>query len=1264
MITCATWNVTSLNKDVQKLAVLEVMESLKIDILAVQETQCLNQLKEQFIKGKSGRNFLFVHTGVQLGVGFIISPKILPLSLENFTEVSPRILQLDLSEKLAKKTILFSVYSPTDQKESSPNIKKNKAFYSLLQKTLDGLPRSAVTVLLGDFNCTLRQKHHFPPFIGPFALRDNIGDCFERTNADSLFEIVCSNKLQIVNTLTKKRMQEQSTYEPPQTTPPSEQKLHVKDLIVTNCESHQYQVHHAQAITHTNHHLVVYKMTAKKKRIANNNAKRTLCLQPLRSVKGAPFESKLRNIDPRYAAVLSNNLDLQCKQNLSQESQDVDIDNFYQSLVQTIQQTCNLFSPETHPKKNWCSTETAELCKRKNKEWKLFIQTKGSAHLSNYRTLSKKVQKSLKDDKQNFFAFQSAKLELKKTPPLHVADNVALFFPTKNSRKISKPCTALPQVMRASDSDPLQPRKTAMKTHLTKIYAEKRFSWTDSFLTVQESDEQKIQKIWDKTNKKLPRFLPPMNKKAPGKDGIFLHCLLGSDRYLEKLLDMMQSQGKVPKGFKESLVFPLFKKGNKSVFDCYRTLSLRPIIANYLFRSYLPTCREITKLTVLPFQFNRPHHNCQDNVFILGSLIDMCRVSKTPLFLFFTDLRKAFDSVARPFLFRVLEKRCPARLASILIHLHEGAVLTFEELKTLTESGVLQGDTLAAVLFVWVMDEILRCWENKKNPHWGIRIFFRKGEILQEFLPHEWEKASAVEIRELLLNWLAFADDVMFLSTDLTEIIEQFKLFVSVCAAAGLEVASSKCALMSMEWNKECNVSTPRGEKIIVDSHCIPIVNEYRYLGVLISNSGTFTNHVDDRSKKSLGTVLGRIKNVESWVGKNASLLLEQLNVCFAPCLSWGTDVVSLSKTDTEILDVSFFKYLRRVFRVKFDEETGKWEKNKKELKEISELQPPSETLPLARLKFFFHTLTEEICYPSDCFLNGKILNPDGSFSGRDKRYGTYAKEIEKDWKKFGLTQLSRAVAAQPSFQKNIFNECCLFGDSFFASVAGKSELVFQGKKIHDGGEATKKRDNPNFPNLSGNQMVLLFATDGSLSKDEDPPVGAFSIVDSFNNSFVSEVPCTKNTSSTEIELLALKKLFESLDNSQITDFIIVLLVDSLSALKLTLGIDVRNEQLETFRKIDQHRRRLQERKVLDIFIHVRSHRKISVALNCEADYQAGGVSLARCQSVPRETLSKCKPPECKADKNCDACDWNKKVNEFLCTFRPSVPPASLQFKT
>ena len=1206
------------------------MEKFHINLLAVQETECFKQEKEQWLREEE-KNFLFVHTGARKGVGFILSQELLPIETKNFKEISPRILRLNLSQEF-----FYSVYCPTDKKEGALESWKNKKFFSTLQNSLSEIKKSETITILGDFNCTLRKKHTFPPFIGQFALRDNLPkDTLQKMNADLLFELVCTHKLKIVNTFQKKKISDISTYEPIQTiTNPNklERLLHVKDLILTNSTSIRYCVEDTQAIKHTSHHLVIYEYEST--RVKRRHTKQTTKVfsYPLRCVKGTQFDAKLRDVDGNYPGILQDKLCLACGPILEKKPKEIDLNLFYEKITESIENACQSFQAETPPKKQWCSPATAMLCKEKNKVWAAYLKTRLQTQKMSYQILNKKVKLSIIQDKKTFFAMERGKMELHQQTPRSIADNVALFYPTKVFRTITHSPPALPLLMKAASDDPLQPAAQAMQMHLGRIYAAKSFSWTAPFYEPTVDKKEKIEEVWRETNKTIPAFRPPMNKKAPGTDGIFLHNLFGAQKHLSRLLEVIVTQGKTPEKFKESLIFPLFKKGSRNVFDCYRTLSLRPIISNYLLRSFIPTCREITKLTALPFQFNRPKHNCQDNLFILSRIIDLCRTTRYPLFLLFTDIKKAFDSISREFLFRILTRRCPEKLASILIFFHRNSKLIFKKLETIADSGVLQGDTLAAILFVWVMDEIMREWANKKGKRGGIKIVFRKGQTLKEFLPHEWQNMSNIQVLEELVHWLGFADDIIFVGESLDDIIESFTIFKNICFSVCLEINFSKCGLMMMEWNEQTPQTLKiREEKhVTIDSQKIPIISEYPYLGVIVSETGTFSSHTEERAKKALGTVLGRIKNVKSWLGKNPSLLLKELNSCFAPCLSWGTDVITLQKPEIGTLNVTFFSYLRKIFQTKFDDKTKKWTQSNKDLQQLSGLKSPGETLPLARLKFFFHTLDEDTTYPSDCFLNGKLCT-QGFIQHQDKRMTTFSKLLFNDWQKFGVLNLSRKDASRKSFQKNILNECSHFGNSIFASVAGKGTFVSE--------------KDPNLP-LTVQPQVYLFATDGSLTKAKKVKIGTFSIVDSFQGTHVLEIPVTEKTSSTTLELLAIKTLLVSLMNKKISNCSIILLSDSLSALRLMLGLDERSDELETFRETDGARKWLLENNVKEHFIHIRSHRNIPVPLNTKADIFAGSIAAARLGNAGPE-CEKC-ALECTIQSLCSACLWNKKINQFI----------------
>ena len=129
------------------------------------------------------------------------------------------------------------------------------------------------------------------------------------------------------------------------------------------------------------------------------------------------------------------------------------------------------------------------------------------------------------------------------------------------------------------------------------------------------------------------------------------------------------------------------------------------------------------------------------------------------------------------------------------------------------------------------------------------------------------------------------------------------------------------------------------------------------------------------------------------------------------------------------------------------------------------------------------------------------------------------------------------------------------------------------------------------------------------------------------------------------------------MEQERANDFVLLVLIDSLSAIRLTLGVNIRNEERQILREIDLSRKALIKKGVCDHLIHVRSHRNVPVGLNSLADFYAGGVAFAMLEEHHKKEYEKC-PPECIRTNRCPACTWNQKVNEFV----KGLNPASLEF--
>lgn len=306
----------------------------------------------------------------------------------------------------------------------------------------------------------------------------------------------------------------------------------------------------------------------------------------------------------------------------------------------------------------------------------------------------------------------------------------------------------------------------------------------------------------------------------------------------------------------------------------------------------------------------------------------------------------------------------------------------------------------------------------------------------------------------------------------------------------------------------------------MIGAEKIPVVSEYTYLGATFSATGKFDSHVDTRVSKASGASIQRMRNAESWIGRDTSVLLPQLTQCFAPCLLWATDVISLTQSEISTLDIAFFKFLRRVYRVKFDGTS--FTKTNKQLLELSKIKPPSELLPLAHLKFFFHLLSAESEIEPEPYCNGFIEYPGAGKQGNDK-FANLAGTLRRELHEFNILHVKKSVLSQPLNQKNIFLECSRFNNSMIASVLDR--IFMYSETI-----------SPQLPQIDPAVPCAVFATDASFLKTEYGPMASFAIVDTLGHSSFEVVDPGPDPSSTSFELAAIRALLANLLRTPMTN--------------------------------------------------------------------------------------------------------------------------------
>ena len=141
------------------------------------------------------------------------------------------------------------------------------------------------------------------------------------------------------------------------------------------------------------------------------------------------------------------------------------------------------------------------------------------------------------------------------------------------------------------------------------------------------------------------------NNKTPGPDGIPAEFYKALPERLLNILtaifNLVFQLGQYPESWAEGLICPIHKSGVKTDPNNYRGITLLNCIGKIF------TAEDSKLLPEEQYGF-RKNRRAVDCVFILNTVIDKAKADKTPLYVCYVDLKKAFDKVVHHLLWKKL----------------------------------------------------------------------------------------------------------------------------------------------------------------------------------------------------------------------------------------------------------------------------------------------------------------------------------------------------------------------------------------------------------------------------------------------------------------------------------------------------------------------------------------------------------------------------------------------------------------------------------
>ena len=162
----------------------------------------------------------------------------------------------------------------------------------------------------------------------------------------------------------------------------------------------------------------------------------------------------------------------------------------------------------------------------------------------------------------------------------------------------------------------------------------------------------------------------------------------------------------------QSLIVPIFLNGDKKVPSNYKKIMISLFLAMFygiiLEKNIILWLESHSKISKVQVGFRR-YHSIVDHIFTSRIISEEFHNTKTNLFSFFVDFRKAFDMIPRKNLSNRLEEiTFPFKLRVVVVRLYGNAISKFKNhegwLKEINYNiGVKKGCPLTPTLFAYTL---------------------------------------------------------------------------------------------------------------------------------------------------------------------------------------------------------------------------------------------------------------------------------------------------------------------------------------------------------------------------------------------------------------------------------------------------------------------------------------------------------------------------------------------------------------------------------
>ena len=890
------WNVRTLNEPTKLAQVVKEMDAYNTSILGLSEVRWTKS--GEFKDGNKTVLFSGRQDDIHReGVAMILS-KDAKAALEEWEPVNERLLKARFITQHARVSII-QCYAPTNQHDDS----KKDEFYLQLQDQIDKIPSHDIKIVMGDLNAQIGgDRSGFESVLGPHAYG-------RRTdNGDRFIQCCSMNDLKIGSSMFQhKDIHKVSWISNDHVTKTQIDHFALGPAWRSTCV--QDVRCYRGADVGSDHNLAIAKIKIKLKR---RKKKPKVCKK---------FDvGKLNNDDVReeFKISIRNRFDIltECP-----PGTEVWWDQLKDAMNEAGESTLGYQKPL---KEEWISNQTWDLIEER-KQLHIKRQNAQPNDIDNaayeaYRNKDKEVKRSAQRDKREWLDAQA-----------DAAEEAAARNDMRTVYRIAKKITN-------NTSTRSAPIKSKDGRVLSKG-EEKLARWAEHFKEVlnrpqpdtpaEPCEPTNILPIETDifTKKEARKAISMMkNNKAPGMDGIAAEMLKAGDDtvvdWILKICNGAWTENVVPQDWKDGAIICLPKKGNLSDCDNWRGVALLSIPGKVYCQMILNRMRNVVDTQLREEQAGfRPKRSCAEQIFTLRRIIEKCQEYQVPLAVSFIDFSKAFDSIHRPSLWKVLiSYGIPEKVVNAIEQIYSGSRCCIRTDDGLSDwfqvlTGVRQGCILSPILFAIAIDWVL----TKATKDRGI----------------DW-------LSNQKLSDLDFADDIAALAKDTPSLQQLVGAISGSAKELGLLISIKKTKNM-LQGDHHPPLD------VFIGQDKIDNVEDFTYLGSSINAQGDMTKEINCRIGKA-SAAFNQLNKI--WSSKKFSLKtkLRFYNTNVLSTLLYGCETWYLKITHEKKLDAFDSKCLRKILHIKWNDFI-----TNKEVRERSKQPLVSATICKRRLKWLGH---------------------------------------------------------------------------------------------------------------------------------------------------------------------------------------------------------------------------------------------------------------------------------------------------------------------